>query len=220
MEERINFKNYFLLKNVNSVIKFITMADFMMVSGFGLIMPIFAVFIVQNIKGGSLEVVGLAMTIYLLVKSVGQIPVAFLIDKIKGEKDDFWAVIIGYFMYALLPLFYIFIKTPAQLYIIQVFYGLASAIAFPAWYAIFTRHIDRDQEGMEWGVYNTLTDLGGALAASIGGFIASKFGFFPLFVVISIVMLAGVLLFTLVYKDMRMGHVIKIKQQDSRGSKL
>lgn len=212
MEERkVDLKGYFLLKNVNSVIKFVTMADFMMVSGFGLIMPIFAVFIVQNIRGGSLEVVGLAMTIYLLVKSVGQIPAAFLIDKIKGEKDDFWAVIIGYFLYALLPLFYIFIKTPAQLYIIQIFYGLASAICFPAWYAIFTRHIDKDKEGIEWGVYNTLIDLGGALAASIGGFVASRFGFFPLFVIISIVMLVGVLLFTLVYKDMRPGHIIKTK---------
>jgi len=196
------------------------MADFMMVGGFGLIMPIFAVFIVQSIEGGSLEVVGLAMTIYLLVKSVGQIPVAFLIDKIKGERDDFWAVIIGYFMYALLPLLYIFIKTPAQLYVIQVFYGLASAICFPAWYAIFTRHIDKNQEGMEWGVYNTLTDLGGALAAGMGGFIASKFGFFPLFVIISIVMLVGVLLFALIYNDMRTGHIIKIKRQDSRGSKI
>jgi len=38
---------------------------------------------------------GLASTVYLITKSIFQIPVARVIDKKKGERDDFWFMIVG-----------------------------------------------------------------------------------------------------------------------------
>lgn len=146
--------NYFSIKEISPVVRFLTISDFLIIGGFGLITPIFAVFIVENINGGSLEVVGIATTIYLLTKSVGQIPAAILIDKIKGEKDDFWAMLLGSIIFSLVPLLYLIIDSPIELYLVQFFYGLVVAFTFPSWYAIFTRHIDKNKEGLEWGIYN------------------------------------------------------------------
>ena len=182
---------YFSVKKINSVIRFLTLSDILIVGGFGLVLPIFAVYITESINGGTVEVIGIAMTIYLLTKSLGQIPVASIIDKIKGENDDFLVMFIGSIFYALIPLAYIFIKTPVELYVVQFFYGLAAAFVFPSWMAIFTRHIDKEHEGVEWGVYQTMVDLGSAVTASLGGLIAYRFGFNMLFIIVSISIFLG-----------------------------
>jgi len=48
----------------------------MMLSGWGLINPILAVFISEQVVGGGVELAGMAATVYFVVKSVVQIPVA------------------------------------------------------------------------------------------------------------------------------------------------
>lgn len=196
-------KGYFLSQKVNPVVKFLTISDIMILTSFGLITPIFAVFITEHIQGGTVEVVGVASSIYLFTKSLGQIPIARFIDKIKGERDDFWCMFIGSLGIVIIPLLYILIKTPLALYIVQFFYGLFAAVVFPAWMAVFTRHIDGEHEGMEWGVYRTMIDFGCAVAASLGGFLAYRFGFAPLFIVISIISLLGSLFLLGVYGDVK-----------------
>jgi len=70
-------------------------------------------------------------------------------------------------------------------------YGIAAALTFPSWMAIFTRHMDHNREGIEWGMYYTMIDLSAACAATIGGFVAVKFGFIPLFMMVSILSFTG-----------------------------
>ena len=53
------------------------------------------------------------------------------------------------------------------------------------------RHVGHNREGVEWGIYSTLTDLGGAAVAGIGGYLAANFGFNNLFVIVSIASFVG-----------------------------
>lgn len=175
----------------NAVIKTLTISDILLLSSFGLIAPIFAVFLTESIQGGNLQVAGLASTIYLLTKSACQIPVARWADKVKGEKDDFWMMVIGSFATSLVPLLYLLAHTPRQIYLIQFLYGLAQAFTFPSWMAIFTRHIDREKEGTQWGLYYTFTDFAAALSAGVGGFVAYKLGFKPLFILVFVLSTIG-----------------------------
>lgn len=184
------FKSSFSL-DFNIVIKSLIASDIFILSGFGLVTPIFGLFIVDNIAGASLEVVGMAATIYLFTRSLGQIPLSFVIDKIKGEKDDFMFMFIGSLVTSLVPLFYVFITDIWQLYLIQGFYGISQAATYPSWYALFTRHVDKDKEGREWGTYSTLVDLGGATVAGIGGYLSYHFGFVPIFIIVSIMSFIG-----------------------------
>jgi len=203
-----NWKSYFSLRKINLVIRFLTFSDLIVVSGFGLIAPIFAVFITDNIKGGDVEVVGLAAGIYLVAKSIFQIPFGIIIDKIRGEKDDFWFMFIGYMLFSAAPLMYIIISTPFQLYAFQFAYGIMNALASPSWYAIFTRHIDKNYEGMEWAIYSTVTQLGAAGAALLGGLLAARFGFNFLFVAVSIASFIGSFFLLGIYRKMRPGRVL------------
>ncbi|MBN2094032.1 MAG: MFS transporter [Candidatus Zambryskibacteria bacterium] len=116
-----------------------------------------------------------------------QVPIAAFIDRIRGEKDDFYILVIFTLLMSLIPLLYLVIHTPLQLYFVQFLMGLFTAFTFPSYMAIFTRHIDKDKEGTEWGVYFTLTDLTSAALAAIGGFIAVQAGF-PILIIIMVIL--------------------------------
>lgn len=172
----VQYQEYFLL-NMNPVVRFMILADVVWRGATGFLAPIFALFIIDRIQGGNAAVAGIAATIYLFSKSFFQIPFASIIDKIHGEIDDYWFLLIGSFASAVIPLAYVFIHTTPQLYLVQFLYGLSSAAMFPSWSAIFTRHLDPNKVGSAWGAYFTLTDLGAAGAAAIGGMIAISVGF-------------------------------------------
>jgi MFS family permease len=179
--------------DINRVIVWLAASDFFILSGWGLVGPIFAVFITEQIPGAGLEVVGLASTIYFLLKSGLQVPLANLIDKIRGERDDFLAMFIGSLLISAVPLFYIFIRNVPQLFLAQALYGIGGALSYPSWLALFTRHIDKNREGWEWSLYYTSIDLSGAAAAAIGGYLAQYFGFKKLFLLVSFFSFLGCL---------------------------
>jgi len=178
---------------INRVIEYLTLSDILMLSGWGLINPIIAVFFTDQVKGGSVGLAGLASTTYFLVKSFVQIPVARYIDFKKGEKDDFRIMIFGSLIISLAAFLYIFVKFPWQVIIVQIIYGLGGALSYPSWLAIFTRHIDKREEGFEWSLYFSATDLCAALTAGLGGLLAVSFGYKLVFALVGIFSLMGTL---------------------------
>ncbi|MDP3882737.1 MAG: MFS transporter [Candidatus Staskawiczbacteria bacterium] len=176
-------------KIVNSIIKFMIASDFVLNLGWGLLGPVFAIFIVQNITIGSpseaAKVAGFASLSYWAVKSVLQIPIGRYLDKNRGEKDDFWFMVIGTFIAGFIPLGYLLSSAPWHIYLLQMVYAVGMSMAFPAWLAIFTRHIDKGKEALEWGVESTFLGAGAGIAGGIGGIVASTFGFGIVFVFVS-----------------------------------
>ncbi len=194
MKKRSAKLEHYFLKDINPVIRLLIISDTILVGAAGLLGPIFALFIEDFIQGGDAAVAGLAAGIYLFTKSVLQIPIAHFIDRIRGEKDDFWLMFIFTILIALIPLLYLVIDTPLQLYIVQFILGLFTAFTFPTYMAIFTRHIDKEKEGTEWGIYFTLTDLTSALLAVAGGYIAATQGFPVLIIAVVLVSFIGAIL--------------------------
>ena len=134
MEKRFEGINHYFLKDINPVIRFLTISDIVII-------------------GGNEAVAGIAAGIYLAARSILQIPIAHFLDKIRGERDDFWLMFVFSILSALIPLFYLVVHTPLQLYIVQFALGLFTAFTYPAFMAIFTRHIDKNKECTEWGLY-------------------------------------------------------------------
>lgn len=189
----IPLRNYFLL-NINLILRFLILSDVVIVGATGLFGPVFAIFILDFIEGGNAAVAGIAAALYLVSRSVLQIPIATFIDKIRGEKDDFLFLFLGSILSGLTPLLYLVINTPIELYLLQILYGVFVALRYPSYMAIFTRHIDKHKEGSAWGIYFTMTDIGGALAASIGGYLASTVGFPFLILCVVVVNIFGALI--------------------------
>lgn len=171
-----------MFKSVNKVIKVMVFSDLVLLFSGGLFAPIFAVFIIESIKGGDAEVAGIAAGIFWLGKSIIQIPLARLLDKTKGENDDYYALIIGLIIGRLAILSFIFATLPWHIYLIQGACALAAALVVPSWSAIFTRHIEKKKEAFCWSLDSSAVGIGTGAAGILGGIIAKSFGFFPLFV--------------------------------------
>jgi len=188
-------------KGINKVIKIMVFSDLILNSGWGLIGPILAIFIVNNIQGGDARVAGIAVGIYLLVKSVLQIPIAHYLDLNHGEKDDYCALFLGTLLTAVSPIIFIFATMPWHIYVAQVVHALGMAMAVPSWSAIFTRHIQKRREAFCWSLDSSALGLGGGIAGIIGGTIAQAFGFVPLFLGVSILNVIAALLLLFIMKD-------------------
>src|SRR3989344_3077515 len=162
---------------ISHVVRTLVVSDFFINAGFSVFAPVFAVFITKQVEGGSLAVVGFAAAIFQIFKSSLQIPIAKYLDKNHGEYDDFYSMVLGTSLIALVPFLYLFATTATQVYVIQALYGIGASFAIPPWYAIFTRHVDKMQENVEWSLDSIAIGIGAAASAAMGGLLAEKFGF-------------------------------------------
>jgi MFS family permease len=193
---------------INKVAFTLIWSDFLLLSATGIVAPIYAVFVTNQVRGGSLAVVGLATTVYWVVKSIVQVPVSWYVDRKRGERDDFLCMVVGSVIAASVPMLYYFFVTEAwHIYVLETINGIGFALQTPTWYAIFSRHLDKNREGTEWTMYSNAVGIGFAIAAAIGGFIADRYGFRVLFPMVSALMLLGSVLFLAVREDIIAGDI-------------
>ena len=188
------------ISSLNRVIKILIFSDLILNSAFGLLAPVFAIFIINQIQGGDAKVAGIAVGTYWILKSILQIPIGNYLDRNHGEKDDFYFMIIGSMLGSITFLGFIFAREPWHLYALQALLACGMALAIPSWGGIFTRHMDKGREGFTWSLESSSIGIGAGIAGIAGGMIAKYVGFTPLFIMMSV---GGVLasLFLLLIKN-------------------
>ncbi|MGB9743463.1 MAG: MFS transporter [Minisyncoccales bacterium] len=170
---------------LNQVIRILISSDFLLQSGWGLIGPIFAIFLTKQIQGANLVSIGFVATIYWLSKSIVQPFLAYYLDRKKGEQDDFRFLIGGMLIANLIPLGYLFSHHIAEIFLLELIRGVAMAGVIPSWSAIFTRHIDKDWEAFSWSLESTGIGLAAGFTGALGGIIANFLGFKAVFILVS-----------------------------------
>ena len=186
----VRIKDY-LLANTNSIIRVLILSDVCYIAGAGLLGPIFSLFVIDFIQGGGAEVAGIAIAVYLVTKSLAQIPVGMIVDRVRGDVDDFWFMFGGLFVASLVPISYLFISTPLQLYAAEFVLGLALAVNFPPYMALFTKYVDENREATAWSIYFTISDFASAGTAALGGLLATVVGFHAVIIGITCLGLIG-----------------------------
>ncbi|KKT17605.1 MAG: hypothetical protein A2654_01630 [Candidatus Nealsonbacteria bacterium RIFCSPHIGHO2_01_FULL_43_31] len=176
---------------VNKVIRILISSDILLQSGWGLLGPIFAIFLTRQIQGGNLQMVGFVAATYWVAKSIVQPFIARRLDKNHGEKDDILFLIVGMYAANLIPLGYIFSSQPWHIFILEFIRGLAMACVVPTWSGIFTRHIDKGREAFSWSLESTGLGFAAGIAGAFGGILASLISFKLVFVLVSIFGLAA-----------------------------
>lgn len=179
------------MNTVHKKFALLVLSDILILSSFGLIGPIFAVFITENLIGGTLVTAGLSTTIFLVVKSAVQLPLSrYFIDK---QKHKTHSLLAGTFLIITVPFIYFFAKSVYTIFIAQAIYGLGAALAYPAWFSLFTTYIDRKHRGFEYTIWSTGVGVGTALAAFLGAEVAHTIGFRVLFFIVGFIAFLGFL---------------------------
>ncbi len=169
---------------ISKTIRYLILSDFFLFFAVGLLSPIFAVFVLENIEN-KIEVIGFAVACYWITRVVMVMPISRLMDKIKGESDEYSFMVVGTFLIAIIPLFYALSSKSWHIYLLQALNGFANAMAVPAWRIIFTKNIDKKIVGFEWSLEDVGVGIATALSAAIGAIIADKLGFNVLFMIIA-----------------------------------
>lgn len=171
----------------NQLIIKLIFVSFFVNAGWGLIAPIYAIFVTEQIRGGSLEMVGLAVGAYWIIKSLIQPFLAYKMDVVKGEHDDMIFLLKGTIISTLVPLFYIFAFEIWHIFLLEAVRGIGFAMVQPTLSGIFTRHVDKNWEAYAWSLHSTGIGFAFGFSAIFGGVIASFLGFPFLFVLIAFV---------------------------------
>lgn len=201
---------------MNKVIKILIVSDAFLLTSFGLINPILAIYFKEDLVGGSVFTAGLASTVYLFVKASVQLPFSKYVDAHGFEKRVHW-LIIGSFLIAAVPFIYIFAQHIYMIFFAQLVYGVGSGFAYPAWLGIWSTHLDKRRESFEWSFYSTVTGLGTAVSASVGALLASSIGFNYTFLCSGILSVFGCLvLFELDRKNNKIKKLLKLNYHRRR----
>lgn len=171
---------------INRIIKFFVMSDLMLWGGWGLIGPIFSIFLIDTIPGATVATVGGVVSTYWITKSLVQLPVAVTLDRHEGERDDFYTLILALVLAGFTALAYLLVTDIATLYVVAFLQGLSFGLYAPAWSGIFSRHLDKEHYAFDWSLDSTTIGLASGVAAFVGGSLANAFGFDIVFILASV----------------------------------
>jgi len=168
---------------VGRVVKYFVLSDLFLLAGWGLVEPVFSVFVVQKVAGATLITVGVAAAIYWVLKSILQIPIAKYLDNTPGEKDDFTALVGGLFLCGASAFAFVGVSQAWELYAVQALHAVGFAFYVPSWSAVFSRHLDKDRVSFDWSLDSTAAGFAAGAAGLVSGVMAERLGFAPVFVI-------------------------------------
>ena len=180
--------SHFRLSNI--VEAFIISETFLW-SAWNFVTPIFAIFVVNSIKGGNIQIAASAYSVSLIARVIFEIITGKYLNN-KTDGNRLHLVILGMIVMSVAYLGFAFSHAITLLFLFYILIGIGFGMASPAKYSLFTEHLDQDKATTQWSLYDAITLIGIASATALGGFIASLYGFTFLFILASIVNLLGI----------------------------
>jgi MFS family permease len=142
--------------------------------------PIYALYVGRI--GGDLLDASLAAFCFAIAAGVTVFVVGNFTDRLKRKEK---MVITGYTIMGCGFLLLTLASSVWHLLLIQLIIGFGEAIYNPAFDALYSIHLDKKQEGSEWGAWEGINYISIAIGALVGGLTATYLGFDYLFVVMA-----------------------------------
>jgi|GEM_PF-526666 len=167
---------------MNPLVRACIISETFVWSSHNMLAPIFGLFVANQVPGGSLETAAFAYSIYLVVRVV----VELLVGRIYSQSNDMrklTGTIIGLFIASFSYLCFALSGSVEAIYLSYVVAGIGLGTASPPKNALFSIHLDKNKEAYEWSIHDMMVFLGMAAASSIGGIIATHYGFGTVFLI-------------------------------------
>jgi hypothetical protein len=170
--------------HVNPIVKAFIISEIFLWSSWNAITPIFAIFAATQIPGGNTEVAAGSFSTYLIVRVIFELVSGRFLAK-SSDMRKFALSIIGIVFISLGYLGFARTAGVSDLFIFYGVIGMGLGIASPAKNSLFSCHLDHNREVTEWSIYDGLVFMGMAMATTIGGFVANRYGFTFLFYLVA-----------------------------------
>lgn len=168
----------------------LTISDIFTWGGYLAISNIVGIYLSQKLGQNAIEIIGVGTGIYLVTRACLQVPMGLLIDRIRGDRDEILLLGISTLLMGLPFLIYPSLESVTVYYLLQVSFGIGTALNLVNWRKLFAQNLTKDREGMTYAMYDTVNSLAVAMFTTAAGIFANRgieeFG--------SIVFLCGVLI--------------------------
>lgn len=159
---------------VNKIISLLTLSDIFTWGGFTVMSVLMGIYLSEKIGGDTARIVGVGMAIYLLFRSVIQIPLGILLDKIARDHDDILVLFLGCVLMGTAFIFYPLIERELTFYFLQALLGIGASMNLIAWRKLFAENLNNGTRGLSYGIYETAMGVATALLSLFGGLVAGR----------------------------------------------
>lgn len=174
----------------NPIVKVFIVSETFFWSSWNSIMPIYAVFVADEVPGGNIETAASTVSVYFITRVIFELVSGKILTN-ASEFRKFLMTILGICIVALSFVGFAMALNTFSLYVFYALTGVGLGLASPAKNSLFSSHLDRGKESAEWGIYDAAVFFGMACSAALGGFIAVKYGFRFLFLLAAVFTLVG-----------------------------
>jgi len=170
----MSIKNFTKRFALNKVIWFLTLSDIFTWGMQLIIIGFVGLYLSKKLGYDPVEVIGVGTAIFYFGKGVFQIPIGVITDRIKKDKDDITALLIGNFLMGTPYLLFPLISQAWHYFVLQFFIGLGGALNLVNWRKLFAKNLDKGKEGLDYGVYDTIMSFAMIFFSVLAGLIANQ----------------------------------------------
>ncbi len=171
---------------MNPVVKAFIISEAFFWGAWNFITPIAAIFVLKDIKGGNVELAAFGYSSYLMSRVFFELLCGKFLIKTTDRKK-FSSALIGMTIVSAGYIGFAASQSILELFAFYIVLGMGLGISTPAKNALFSIHLDKNKETTEWSIADAVNFVADAIAISIGGIIAGKFGFQALFLMAALV---------------------------------
>ena len=160
-----------------AISRILTMNDIFFWGGDAFISVVLALFIVTFIEGATVQHVGIAFMIRILVQAVCAIPIGKYFDAHKGLSDEVYGLTVTTFCCGLAHVLLGFATHMWEVYLAMAAIGVIVAFDHSSWRILFFSSVSRHYIGKLNGLHDTYYAVGLALCLVLAGFVGESIGY-------------------------------------------
>jgi MFS family permease len=161
------------LKSINGVIVYLTLSDIFVWGTTLVANPLLAIYLSSKFGGNTLEYIGIGTAIYYATRSLVQLPIGAITDRIKHDRDEIMFLVVGCALMAIPYFAYPYVTSGEQYFFLMGLGGFGASMNLNNWRKLFAKNLEKNHEGFEYGVYETVMSISTAIFGLLGGHFSS-----------------------------------------------
>lgn len=169
----------------SSIVRAFITSELFLWSAWDTVIPFLSIFLVKDIPGADIQTAAFGYSVYLITRVIFELISGKDLSN-SSDKKKIYAAILGLIFTSLACFGFALIKTLPFIFIAYLLAGIGIGVASPAKNSLFSTHLDKNKAAAEWSIYDAVVFICIALATSLGGFIATVYGFETFFIVAAV----------------------------------
>lgn len=173
-------KSILRLGKINPNVKIFLISDAFYYTSYDAVNTFLALLVTLKIAPDRIDLAGLVIGYYMLLRAVIEIPLSRLMVAYK-LKTKLHILMTSHILYGIIIALLGFATTQLHVFTIMTLLAILDAVLFPIKWTLFSKIIDKDNEETEWGLEDTLSATSTSIFVILGGLLAQQYGVQVLF---------------------------------------